>query len=277
MNKILPFGSYPQTLVTDEKLVSQILDFAFLELKLNNVDILSKFKKYKLYEEDFDYWYYDIKYHDKNYRCVYFKENKCKDIEKSFQVENGYLPNNFYLFEFETIIWMLINITDFDAKLISNVVLDEYIFNIVNEFYEINGQGGQESSNYRHALIRKWLNVDFYHDAFNRREKKFIRNIELQGTNTYSIPYEMPNVCDDVYLLTDKEYCKIPLESNICKTASDYAKCMGVKMIDGYPSFWLRTEAGATEEVVICNGNKFESDVECVGIGVAPVITLRYR
>lgn len=141
------FGTYPQTLVTDEILIDN----------LNKV--------YELDERDY------LNYNNNNYIRVRYNTDKVVKIKgNDFKVQKDI---NYY-FSVDPIKWEVLY--DGDEKiLLSSLVIDYYPFNI--KYHEIKIEEQVIDSNeYYFSDIRKYLNKYFYNIAFSDKEKLMIKS-----------------------------------------------------------------------------------------------------
>ena len=108
-----------------------------------------------------------------------------------------------------------------------------------------------ECNSWEYSTLRKWLNEDFYKDAFSFEEQEMIKKSTL-FTEAYEIHYEeFPSVTtqDKVFLLSASEVLKYfpnkkDRAAGITKYA--YAQCDEVFFNKGNVSWWLRSRSKAT-------------------------------
>lgn len=197
------FGSFPQSRVKGEELLDALNSLVGeLPTKTDKKD----WTAYEVYAE-WQYinnisWYKDIIYDNEKYRAVYFVEYKPEITQNplgtgnSPQYRQGYLKDTVYMFKWEPIVWKVL-VEDTRETLI----MSEYsIYGM--EYYstkltrQIEGKTIY-SNNYEHSNVRKWLNEDFYDQAFNQREKSAILLTEIDNsaptTNIYGDPFHFEN------------------------------------------------------------------------------------
>ena len=166
---------------------------------------------------------------------------------KSLKVGDGllfgtYEQNNVFSDGKENIEWIVLSRNEKGLLLISKKGLDSQKYNNASGF-----------TNWNDSSIRKWLNSDFYNEAFNEEEKKYI----LNTSNT--IEYASNVVSDDnVFLLsiTEAEQLFESNEDRIIK-ATEYSIARGVDAYDdGACWWWLRT---------VCEDNEYVMNVRSAG------------
>lgn len=109
----------------------------------------------------------------------------------------------------EDISWIILEDTGSDRLLISKDVLYAMPFDEKTELGPNETNGNWEKSS-----IRKWLNEDFYNEAFSDEEKlfvidNFVKNGNAFGINNNDSPFDMgPDTSDKVYILSKDEVRK---------------------------------------------------------------------
>ncbi len=271
-NKIY-FGTYPQTLITDDSIVNELND-SFGKLPTSTKLNGWIYYNYYVNEKRIDYMYYkDIDY-DKNgtydYRGVFFTNNIT-----SCQTTNGYLINKVYWFSYDIIEWDVLKEDNGKCLIIANLILDcqDYYPSSSGSVFQHNGGSGY-ANNYELSNIRKWLNESFYITAFNSLQKELIEITTVdnspKSTSSSSNNYYCNDTSDNLFLLSYKEVSKL-YSSNEARMAvgSDYAKCQGLYVSDeetyfGNSEWMLRSpfytgagnaKAGTIENSVSRSGN----------------------
>ncbi len=129
--------------------------------------------------------------------------------------------------------------------------------------------------------LRRWLNNDFYDQAFSMEEKRFIKETVNENPPLGDVPGEDPT-SDRVFILRSEESSKIPYEYEYAKP-TQYAIDHGIwTSSHGNTAYWLRPafytsyesdmpdlNVGGDDE----NGNPITGDF----IGVRPVIWHTYE
>ena len=232
------FGSYPQSLVSDDNLINQL---NVLAGNLPTQDDFYNWLDYKYYQFDEikSYMFYiDLVYKGNKYRGVYFNSFRHNRIEKLIinkkqdnldtfechQADNKYYPNTIYWFKYEPIEWNVV--FDFDESnsvteglfVSSSRILDSQHFSLAKDDKEI--KGTEHPNNYFYSDIRKWLNNNFYNTAFTDEEKTTIELLDVYDEEDRNYIKK----CDEemVSLPTVEFYAK---NTNLKPT--DYALCQG--------------------------------------------------
>ena len=240
---IIPFGSYPQSKVTDSSLVSS----------LNSVS--KNWVSYNYYDGDGDYgsmkpgdWmkYADFTYNGTKYRAVTFSQYRPwytsykSSSDCTYQDDNGYTPNNIYYFKYEPLEWRVL-----DPKtgfVICKNIIDSQAYSNITYNYENENWNDAEHTHYANdyatSSIRKWLNDDFYNTAFSASQKANILTTELDN-RAYSTSYsknDSETTYDKVFLLSWSEMQNtaygFPANTGTSSArqakGTDYAKCQGL-------------------------------------------------
>lgn len=267
------FGSYPQTLVTDDEVLSGL---DALDLTWNSYGYLSGGDTYGTMKSGDWMQYADATFQGDKYRAVQFSEYRPNWICGSFpnnddnhvkqQQDNGYNRDTVYWFMYEPIRWKILD--EGKGLLVSDLILDSQ--SICNALYEKPEDAEAEmaqhyqdaactilAQDYTVSSIRDWLNSDFLNTAFSNEQKSKIITTTLNHTGpdgTAQIRYagnEETN--DSVFLLswqdvTNETYgfnSDENTEDDLRKTGgTDYAKCQGLFRDENTPeySWWyLRT------------------------------------
>ena len=250
------FGSYPQTLVTNDELIAE------LNMKAGNKPTSTK--KYKWSDYNYyisssitSYMYYqDIDYDNDgefDYRGVYFTQYRPQysigdSIEGNKQDDNGYLTDTIYWFNYDPIEWDVLVEEEYKLLIIANLILDSQDFypsSSSSTFEHNDGEG--YANNYELSNIRKFLNDSFYNTAFNELEKSIISTIEVNNgvtsTGGHSWGYICNNTFDNIFLLSINEVESYYSTTYLRTTkGTDYAKAQGLyELSNGF--WWLRTSA----------------------------------
>ncbi|MCR4897940.1 MAG: hypothetical protein K5892_01815 [Acholeplasmatales bacterium] len=217
------FGSYPQSLVEDDDLISSLNNKSGSLPTSSNSNKWTPFSK--LYSKGSnDYiWYIDIDLNNdgkNDYRGIYFNEYRPDTLPKkvkregisvsiSSQEYNGYQTFNIYWFKYEPIKWRILNEENGKAFLFSDLVLDSISYSPYdpdNESttaeFEHNGGLGY-ANDYRLSDIRNWMISDFYYDAFNNIEQKLIESTYVKACTTGA---HVKDTYDNIFLISQDEY-----------------------------------------------------------------------
>ncbi len=196
------FGSYPQSLVTDSTLTSE-LDERAGTLPTSNYS--GNWTSYEYYVSGYvsDYmWYQDIDNDydgSYDYRGVYFTSYRPYYAEYSssdtFQDDNGYYTSNVYWFEYEPIMWRILTEENGRAMLLCEMLIDSQAYQNLStysngDYYALDGNGNIRTdaygnyiyaNNYAYSTIRAWLNDSFYNTAFSSLQKQIIQVAEVDN------------------------------------------------------------------------------------------------
>ena len=265
---IIEFGSYPQTRVTDPKIVNTFIAEAQSGVYVTSYRYLYGSSNDNLTNgsmKSYDYMvYWDTYYGNDKYRVVYF--NQYRPIStggrpqesSSWQPDNGYYVDNYYVFKWEPLRWKVLDAETglvmcesiIDAQPFNNYIISK---TVNNKKVYYGDDGTTYANNYAKSSIRKWLNSmgttyddpnylpSFYINAFNDSEKACIIPTKLDNTGSYSShpEYNCESTTDKVFLLSYQDVTNPKYgfnadpdatreDSGRLATATDYAKCQGL-------------------------------------------------
>lgn len=272
----LYFGSYPQTLETNTKIINKLNGmYGSLPSKDND-----KWTDYGYYLDGTiqSYMYYiDIDIDNDNvndYRGVYFTSyrpiNNLDNSTNSYQDDNGYLTKTVYWFKYEKIKWNILKTEDNKAMLICDLVLDSQNYYDSKDTRYLNEDTTIYANNYKYSHIRSWLNDTFYNTSFSAYEKSIIEitNISNSADTTTSPTnqYACENTNDKVFLLSYKEiFNYYPGFEGSTTTGTDYALIQGLQS-KTQAMYWLRSpyynddtqvdiidEEGYQDDALVCS------------------------
>ena len=290
-NKIY-FGSYPQTLVTDNSLISELNTLAG-----NKPTSSNKYKwtdyNYYISSSVTSYMYYqDIDLDSDgefDYRGVYFTQyrpyyySSSSSTGNSYQDENGYSTNTIYWFNYDPIEWDILEESDGKALIIANLILDsqEYYPSKSTSKFTHNGASGY-ANNYELSNIRKFLNDNFYDTAFNDLQKSIIETTLVDNskssTGNSSNSYVCNNTNDKVFLLSIQEATTYyTIDTSRQAKGTDYAKAQGLGV---YIFWWLRSPDGLDANCawdVHDYGHGGYSNVPRTDIGIRPACWINLK
>lgn len=204
---LLTFGQYPQRRITDDATLA-VLNSKLLNWNSFNYHVDGELENNMEYAD-----LADVFESGDRYRAVRFS-----DYRADSQSDNGYEPGIVYWFEYEPLVWRVL---DADAGL------------IMTEYLVDSQPFGNIDSNWENSFIRSWLNTDFYSTAFVS-ESEYIKNTLLTTDNIQTkdkifllSPDELKN---DAYGFNESS------QPNSTRTAfgTDYAKCQGLKVYNMY-------------------------------------------
>ena len=299
---IVEFGSYPQSKVTDSSIVSA-LDKAS-----------KKWISYGYYSGDGNDgsmkpgdWmkYADFVYNGKKYRAVTFSQYRplattmTSSAENTFQDDNGYSVNTTYYFEYEPLIWRVLNPST--GLMICESIIDSQAYS--NTEYG-DGSDPYDSSwaaawndathtyyanDYATSSIRAWLNDDFYNTAFSSSQKASILTSKLNN-KAYSTSYskfDSEITYDKIFLLSwsEMQNTAYGFTANTSSSSvrqangTDYAKCQGlwVKSSNGCSPWRLRSAGNYSDyacDVGYDGDLNNDFSISCTNNGIRPALKI---
>lgn len=279
------FGNYPQSEVDDAALIAELNAKAGEKPTLENAHGWSKYIKYyyegeATFEEDM--WYIDVEHGGNKYRGVYFLTNLYFAIwyhnNNSNQLSNGYEVETVYWFKWEPIEWVSVRTDDNKMTLVANLILDGQYWSAADD-------------GYKNSNIRQWLNENFYADAFNDVEAKFILQATVDNSAASTSNPDNPNVCEDtldkVFLPSESEVTTMHDDSfAINRKTTAYARVRGaytvpesnkgLKKYHGYGTWWLRSQnaTNATKITTIMYDGSILNDYYYRADGIVPALLL---
>ena len=225
-------GSYPQTKVTDSKLITQTLNSLLPKGSRPSASNPNGWTSYRYYSGGVikDYmWYYDVETGGERYRAVYFKAyrpNNCGDssnVSNSRQDDYYYYTDTVYWFKYEPVVWDVVKEENGKAYLVCNMIIDAQPFNY----------GESELNSYEESTVRAWLNDSFYNMIFSEVEKSIILTTlvdnSAKSTGYSTNQYACNDTEDKVFLMSYLEGTTYfeKYDERLYKEATDYANCQG--------------------------------------------------
>ena len=259
--KYANWGSYPQTHVSDESLISE----------LN-----------KLTETNGKGYY------------TYNGEEYAKVTATPYKTGDAYLysdgtavtKNTTEWFKVEPIKWRVLEENDGTVKVISDLILDASCYYVKDAYRTIDGETIYPN-NYKHSTLREFLNSGFYNSAFTTTQQNAILTTEVDNsastTSNSTTKYACENTLDKMYALSSEECNSTYFASNAEKQikATDFAKAKGVYLGTGDCKdcgyWWLRSPIGDYDsrvESVYSGGYNGPNNVYFANIGVVPAMQL---
>ena len=304
------FGSYPQTVVTDDRVK---IGLTALAGDLPTAEDSKNWTSYGYYIEGevVDYmWYIDLAYNEGKYRGVYFtsyrpdETHRLSKAANSQQDDNGYNVSTVYWFKYEPIKWRILSEANGEALILCETIIDSREYCNFDEEtqqtvkYSHNGGNGY-ANNYALSDIRAWLNDTFYNTAFSALQKEYIKLTTVKNDLTSANPNSYPNfetsdkymsfLCEDtedhIFLLSFQEamndaYGFNPDMENVAdpareKIPTDYAKCQDVMVSKdtgyvGNGMFWWLRTPAEYDDGGVARGVVFNGAAGG-GIGVSNV------
>ena len=269
---LVEFGSYPQSLVTDQNVLDLLSEYSFNSSSWNsynywvrnyqNRDIMS----YKDVDLDSD--------GNPDYRGVYIKEyrdhhsSNAPTLDTCSQDELFDLQKE-YWFKYEPLEWRVVGEpTSEKIELLSEKGIDSQYFTGYFQTKDImfNHNGGSGySNNYALSDVRLFLNDFFYNSAFNDEEKIMITSTLVEnGTGTMrpaGEKYACENTTDNVFLLSYNEAVENNFNEGVYIT--DYAISQNAKTFTNDKASWLLRSPGNTHDEVDAIGYTSKSVRSC--------------
>ena len=239
-------GYYPQSRVTNDKLIEQLNKTVGEVPSMEKDNDWSYYNYYGPFSKVFHIYYKDIDLNDDglyDYRGVYFEDyyNRLNIGGGNYlcQKEYGYFINTIHWFSYDPIKWKILCEEKDEVLIVSDLILDRQLYNDCygenhnyDEEYNHNGGYGYPD-NYDLSSIRIFLNNDFYGRAFNDLEKSKILAKEVDNSNyykySYSADYNYTKIEDSIFLLSyDEAENYFETNSKRVSFGTDYAKCLGL-------------------------------------------------
>ena len=139
-------------------------------------------------------------------------------------------------------------------------------------------------SDWETCSLRQWLNKTFYNTAFSREEKMLIGTTFLEN-NSPDGTWFGTDTGDKIFILSFDDVINSAYGFDSSKSefdearklkGTDYSKCQGVYISQGYPHWWLRTPGNA-EAVYLVSSYGWAAlglGVYGTGVGVVPALKL---
>ena len=263
---IIEFGSYPQTKVTDEKLLDELN-----KLNLNWISYGYYIKRQKS-----DYMMYaDVNYNGIKYRAVKFSQYRpvaTVTYTTSRQEYNSLDINTTYWFKYEPLQWRVLDPDE--GFLLCEKIIDSQAFNDTNT-----------DDDYLISSIRDWINKEFYDTAFTAVEKSKIQASHYDGDANYDkiflLSYD--EVINSDYGFSSKASNKGSIRSVF---GTDYAKVQGLYVVNstasgktyvGRSNWWLRSPSSISVQVSAVNhdGTIDTAYIHSTDVGIRPALNYR--
>lgn len=188
---VVEFGSYPQTQVTDEALVTELdaatpEEEAYFEDYWCREPVAGSLKHYD--ENEYMMKYKDVTYNNEKYRGIKINSYRpwsTKDYssaDSTYQDENGYKKDIWYWFKYEPLKWIIF---DADRKYaISELSVDSQPFNNEsdeNGMFRPISSGMEYANDFCYSHIKNYLNSVFINVAFTSEEQEKLKEINLEA------------------------------------------------------------------------------------------------
>lgn len=270
-NNYVWFGSYPQSEVKDQTLISSLLR------SVRNLPTPSNPYNWTSYNyivsdriQDF-MWYVDVERDGNKYRGVYFIDYRPEFTNypswyECSQYENGYRADHVerysvgskkavYWFKWEPIKWRVVKEDD-TIWLVSDAVLDSQPYSIQyrTDLKMVHNNGAPANTyrnNYEYSNIRNWLNSVFYEAAFDLTQKESIKTTSCdnseKSTGKENNKYACADTQDKVWLSSYSDFLNTSISFMCVPTlVTDYARIQGFKT-----TYWLRSPCENDSERVL--------------------------
>lgn len=303
---IIEFGSYPQSKVTNPRIISVLDGFLTDDVWVSYDYYIGTDTEYDGKMTASDYMKYaDLELNGEKYRAVRFSQYRpmvTSDVSSeatSVQDNNGYELNTTYFFKYEPLTWTILDPEE--GYVMSNIAIDAQAYENFS-YYDpdsfdsasgpmvYNGKDCKYLANdWSKCSLREWLNKDFFNTAFTAEEKAQIGKTYLDNTNPFSQKYDCAGTFDKIFTISfydainsDYGFDEDGSHTDFARArpATDYAKCQGVDAADTtgtLPYWWLRTTGfyGAFAFGVSPNGRIVSSgggyyNVNRTDMGVVP-------
>lgn len=303
---IIEFGSYPQSKVTDDSVISELNNILADDVWVSYDYYIGTDTEYDGKMTASDYMKYaDLELNGEKYRAVRFSQYRptvTSDVSSeatSVQDNNGYELNTTYFFKYEPLTWTILDPEE--GYVMSNIAIDAQAYENFS-YYDpdsfdsasgpmvYNGKDCKYLANdWSKCSLREWLNKDFFNTAFTAEEKAQIGKTYLDNTNPFSQKYDCAGTFDKIFTISfydainsDYGFDEDGSHTDFARArpATDYAKCQGVDAADTtgtLPYWWLRTTGfyGAFAFGVSPNGRIVSSgggyyNVNRTDMGVVP-------
>ena len=270
------YGIYPQTVLTDEELVSNLNSYA---------------------AEQTNGWFL--------YRGEYYAKVSAKPYNYGLKFDNGttIVWGTTYWFKCEPITWNVLSDNDGEYYILSSVLLDAHCYYDYqsdgykdDEYRTISGETVYHN-NYEYSDIRTWLNSDFFDSAFALGKSHIQTTTVNNSASTTDLgmnSYACKNTQDKVFLPSYKDYINSSYgfststsstNKRYCRT-TDWARARGADYYTYSGSYqyncdyWTRSPFSEESGGVWSVGsdgtmNSFYHFVYEKSVGVRPAISIK--
>ena len=301
--EIIEFGSYPQSKVTDDSIISALNNILTDDMWVSYGYYIGTDTAYDGNMTSYDYMKYaDLELNGEKYRAVRFSQyrpeltSSTSSETNSMQDNNGYYLNTTYFFKYEPLTWTVLDPEEgfviaeksIDAQAYENY---SYYVNSESEEWVYNGKDCKYLANdWSKCSLREWLNKDFFNTAFTAEEKAQIGKSYLNNNSTYDPSLDGAGTFDKIFTISildamNGDYGFDTGASNSdfarIKPATDYAMCQGAEVTDtdGTVLYWWLRTAGfysafafgvSSGGVIAGSGNSGQYSVNNTNMGVVP-------
>ncbi|MCR4615072.1 MAG: InlB B-repeat-containing protein [Clostridiales bacterium] len=275
------FGSYPQTKVSNSSIISALNSKA---TGWTSLGFYAGSGSWNTATQQSYAQYCDVTYNGVKYRGVKFSayrpdetiyaSSTASDPGTLYpQYANGYRINNTYWFKYEPLTWRVLDPST--GLVICKSAIDSQAFNNQidyqnSKYYNKNNSTQYFACDYSHSSLRTWLTGTFMSTAFSSTEQGKLISTSIHNKGIYTLmnnnnhtDLDFANTSDKIFLPaydemidTTKGYQQYPgVEDELrARQGTDYALCMGLKIVNSKgPYWWLRSAGHDTKDV--CNVN----------------------
>ncbi len=292
---IFEFGSYPQSKVSDNALISSLDGVAKTWISYSYLS--GSGSEGTMSESDY-MKYCDISYGGEKYRAVTFTAFRPRQTymqaaaKSSFVDDNGYSEGSVYYFRFEPIKWKILDPET--GLMVSQSIIDSQPY---SRFIYINGTDSNGAACYSDAdftnkackylpsSVRSFLNGDFYGTAFTPDEQSQIESASLVNDSfnkSWQI-YASDDSRDKIFLLSyaDVQNTAYGFSGSTAADAArvaegtDYAKIQGLQTDEtGSSPWWLRSAGNTSRNASFADysGYTGTGSAEYTDKGIRPAI-----
>ena len=170
----------------------------------------------------------------------------------------------------EPIAWDILEERDGKALIVTRYIID------TKRFFS-------DANSYAESHIRKWLNSNFYNEAFNSSERCIIQQTKvdnsLESTLTRTNDYICRDTYDKIFLLSCKEVMDYIPQSQRYVKCTPHAKNQGLATYFQVGDWWLRSPCQfyypTKVFVVVHDGSIGGEYVDTNSIGVRPACWIK--
>ena len=268
---IIEFGSYPQSKVTDPRIISVLDGFLTDDVWVSYGYYIGTDTEFDGNMTSSDYMKYaDLKLNGEKYRAVRFSQyrprmtSSTSSETNSMQDNNGYYLNTTYFFKYEPLTWTVLDPEE--GYVMSNIAIDAQAYENFS-YYDpdsfdsasgpmvYNGKDCKYLANdWSKCSLREWLNRDFFNTAFTAEEKAQIGKTYLNNNNSFNSSLDGAGTFDKIFTISfydainsDYGFDEDGSRSDLARVrpATDYAMCQGAEVVSytggNIPYWWLRT------------------------------------
>ena len=268
---IIEFGSYPQSKVTDPRIISVLDGFLTDDVWVSYGYYIGTDTEFDGNMTSSDYMKYaDLKLNGEKYRAVRFSQyrprmtSSTSSETNSMQDNNGYYLNTTYFFKYEPLTWTVLDPEE--GYVMSNIAIDAQAYENFS-YYDpdsfdsasgpmvYNGKDCKYLANdWSKCSLREWLNRDFFNTAFTAEEKAQIGKTYLNNNNSFNSSLDGAGTFDKIFTISfydainsDYGFDEYGSRSDLARVrpATDYAMCQGAEVVSytggNIPYWWLRT------------------------------------